>query len=389
MRRALLLGGGLAALAAGWAIAASPVINETVAIVDATTPTQQAGVDASGNLKVNCTTGCSASSGVGANNADSVAPVSTGLGQAQSFLFGFDGTNWDRLRLDGSDYLKVNCATGCAAGTAGNNADAVATVTTGLGQNQAYLYGFNGTSWDRLEDDASKNLKVNVNAALPTGANTIGAVTQSGTWNIGSITTLPALPTGANTIGAVTQSGTWNIGSITTLPALPTGSNTIGAVTQSGTWNIGSITTLPALPTGSNTIGVVGLNAGTNTIGQVGLVPVTSGGLSISSTQVASNTTAIVVKGSAGQLYGLELYNNSATIAYVKLYNATSATCGSGTVIQRAMIPANASGAGAISNNVDGLAYSTGITMCITGGFADSDTTAPSASTYIVNVLYK
>jgi hypothetical protein len=35
-------------------------------------------------------------------------------------------------------------------------------------------------------------------------------VTQSGTWNIGSITTLPSIPTGANTIGAVTQaSGPW------------------------------------------------------------------------------------------------------------------------------------------------------------------------------------
>lgn len=55
------------------------------------------------------------------------------------------------------------------------------------------------------------------------------------------------------------QSGTWNIGSITTLPALPTGSNTIGAVTQAGTWNIGSVTTLPALPAGANTIGTVNL----------------------------------------------------------------------------------------------------------------------------------
>jgi hypothetical protein len=296
MRRALLLGGALAALATGWVLAAAPIVNETVAIVDPFTPSQQAGVDGAGNLKVNCTTGCSAGSGTGANNADSVAPVSTGLGQSQSFLFGFDGTNWDRLRLDGSDNLKVNCTTGCSAGTAGNNADGVATVTTGLGQTQGYGYAFNGTSWDRLEDDASKNLKVNVNAALP---------------------------------------------------------------------------------------------AGTNTVGNVGLAPQTGGGLSISSTQVANNTTAIVIKSGAGQLYGLELYNNSATIAYVKLYNATSEICGSGTPVQRAMIPANAAGAGAISNNVNGIAYSTGIAMCVTGGFTDSDTTAPSASTYIVNVLYK
>lgn len=41
------------------------------------------------------------------------------------------------------------------------------------------------------------------------------AATQSGTWNIGSITTLPSLATGGNVIGAVTQSGTWNVGTVT------------------------------------------------------------------------------------------------------------------------------------------------------------------------------
>jgi hypothetical protein len=88
-----------------------------------------------------------------------------------------------------------------------------------------------------LKVNVGNTVTVTLGAALPTGSNVIGAVTQSGTWNIGSITTLPALATGSNVIGAVTQSGTWNIGSITTLPALPTGSNTIGAVTQaSGPW---------------------------------------------------------------------------------------------------------------------------------------------------------
>ena len=107
--------------------------------------------------------------------------------------------------------------------------------------------------------------------ALPAGGNVIGAVTQSGTWNIGAIATLPALTTGAAVIGAVTQSGTWNVGTITTLPALPTGGNVIGSVTQSGTWNVGTITTLPALATGANTIGNVGLIAGAAAIGTVGV----------------------------------------------------------------------------------------------------------------------
>ena len=164
-----------------------------------------------------------------------------------------------------------------------------------------------------------------IGTALPTGSNVIGGVTQSGTWNVGSITTLPslptgtnaigsvgvtslpalptgsnaigsvgvtgtvtvslgaALPTGSNVIGGVTQSGTWNVGSITTLPALPTGSNVIGAVTQSGTWNVGSITTLPALPTGSNVIGAVTQSAGPWTTVERGTV-IAHGSASVTTT---------------------------------------------------------------------------------------------------------
>lgn len=103
----------------------------------------------------------------------------------------------------------------------------------------------------------------------------------------------------------------------------------------------------------------------------------------------ANNTTALVVKATAGVLYTLEAFNNSATIAYVKLYDAASATCGSGIPIIRYMIPANATGAGYISPNVNGTSFSTGITMCITTGIADADTGAPGATTYLVNVHYK
>jgi hypothetical protein len=54
------------------------------------------------------------------------------------------------LAADGSQFLKVNCAVGCTGGaTVADNADAVAT-TTGLSRNTAELFGFNGTNWDRL-----------------------------------------------------------------------------------------------------------------------------------------------------------------------------------------------------------------------------------------------
>jgi len=42
------------------------------------------------------------------------------------------------------------------------------------------------------------DIKRTVNVVLGTGANVVGAVTQSGTWNVGTITTLPAVEQGTS-----------------------------------------------------------------------------------------------------------------------------------------------------------------------------------------------
>lgn len=99
---------------------------------------------------------------------------------------------------DASHNLEVNCVAGCVAGSGSfnNNADAVATSSTN-GQAAAWLYAYNGATWDRLRDDGSKNLMVSLGAALPAGSNVLGAVTQSGSWNLGSISGSITLPTGA------------------------------------------------------------------------------------------------------------------------------------------------------------------------------------------------
>jgi len=96
----------------------------------------------------------------------------------------------------------------------------VATDDSGTGHVQIVKLAYSADG-SRTPIDADTNgLKVNVGntvtvtlgSALPAGSAVIGAVTQSGTWNVGSITTLPALATGSNTIGAVTQaSGPWTV----------------------------------------------------------------------------------------------------------------------------------------------------------------------------------
>ena len=108
-----------------------------------------------------------------------------------------------------------------------------------------------------------------------------------------------------------------------------------------------------------------------------------------SSTIIPNNTTAVVVKNTPGQVYGIECFNNSATIAYIKVYDATTATAGSGTPVARYMCPSSTSGAGFVVSYQIGRAFTSGITYIMTTGIADSDTAAPAANTYIVNVYYK
>lgn len=115
--------------------------------------------------------------------------------------------------------------------------------------------------------------------------------------------------------------------------------------------------------------------------------------IKITSTIAANNITAIVIKSTGGNVYSVDAFNNSTTIAYIKLYNAvsTSVTCGSGTPQARYMIPfgSSSSGGGFNISNINGDSYGLGIVLCITTGIADNDTSAPAALTYIVNVHYK
>jgi len=89
--------------------------------------------------------------------------------------------------VDGTiDVSVVGSITSSSVGSTSNATDAQATSTN----NQSsvdWLYGFNGATWDRLQVDASKNLKVVV-GALPTGTNTIGAVSIVPTASGGSTT---------------------------------------------------------------------------------------------------------------------------------------------------------------------------------------------------------
>lgn len=99
-----------------------------------------------------------------------------------------------------------------------------------------------------------------------------------------------------------------------------------------------------------------------------------------------NNTTAVPVAVVPQTLTSLGCFNATATIFYVKVYNAISATAGSGTPLERYGCPASTSGAGRTTNYSSGHRYSVGITYVVTTGIADNDTTAPAANAGIVEM---
>lgn len=200
-----------------------------------------------------------------------------------------------------------------------------------------------------------------------TSVGVTSGVPTSGTGTVSTIDQLIAvgLPiTNANANGQATMANSAPVviaSNQASIPVTLTSTTITGtaAVTQSGTW-------------------------ATN------LIPATSGGLTISSTLIASGTNATSVKASAGQLYKVEVTNNSANIGYLKIYNTASApTAGAGTPVIRLMVPGNASGTGVLSTYDNGVAFATGIGFTFTGGIADADTTSVAASAFIVNLYYK
>lgn len=120
--------------------------------------------------------------------------------------------------------------------------------------------------------------------------------------------------------------------------------------------------------------------------------PTTAGGLSVYFVQPTASDNHVVIKAGAGQIYKLTVTNNSATVNYIRFYNATTGFngCNSATnLVYQAAIPASTS-VGGLSDSWDlGMAFATGISICVTSGYATTDTTNATASAMSVNVGYK
>jgi hypothetical protein len=217
--------------------------------------------------------------------------------------------------------------------------------------------------------------------AMPTSA-AAGLYATGFAPDIGSSTTPAWTGSGTPTLLGLLQ-GLYNVASGPISPQTGAGHDIGG--TELLYWGSASL----AAGTGWGTAPSAGAIVG-NVNAAISAIPV--GGASISSEIVPNNTTAVVVKASAGTLYAAQVYGIGSGPAYLKIYNATSATCGSGTPVLRWMIPAAATAANGTGSNIpipaQGIALGTGLTYCVTGGITDADTTAPAASSYLINIEY-
>ena len=148
--------------------------------------------------------------------------------------------------------------------------------------------------------------------------------------------------------------------------------------------------------TGTVNIAVINSSAPDTSIVTVGLDPGSAtaafnGGESNYSFVSTGAVQAANIKASAGRVYGVEFFNNSASAVYVRLYNETGAPASTdvANILWRGMIPPLANGGAIQVSWPNGLAFSTGIGVRVSTGIADTDTGALTASTVLGNVRYQ
>lgn len=250
-------------------------------------------------------------------------------------------------------------------GSTTQNSASVANGTMALGQFNTTPTTITSGNMSPVQLDSAGNLLVNVKAGGGSGgtSSTFGSAFPSTGTALG-------LTNGTNMVG---WSATTNYGTAPSAIAVPavnafiTNANANGQTTMSASAPVTIASNQSAVPTTTATA--------------------TTGGASTSKLIAANTTNATSLKASAGTLYGIQAFNNSATIGYLKLYNkASSPTVGTDTPVKVIMIPAS-SGA-AIPFPEQGVAFGTGIAYAVTGGIADTDTTAVAASAFIINIDY-
>lgn len=134
--------------------------------------------------------------------------------------------------------------------------------------------------------------------------------------------------------------------------------------------------TIAAIPAGTNAVGDVGIQYRANA----------TGAASVAKIVAAASTNATSVKGSTARVVGWSLFNNTAAVKFVRLYNKTTApTVGTDSPALVIPIPAN----GQITYySSGGIAFGSGLAYAITNAVADLDATAVAANDVLGGIYY-
>lgn len=294
------------------------------------------------------------------------------------------------VNSDGS--VNVVCTSGCTGGGGGGNVN---------------LTGINGVT-PLAGAGATGTGSLRTTQAQDTTTVAGAAPTTTGIYVTGA--SAAALATAANQTTANTSLATIATNSGSSIPA---GTALIGKVgidqTTDGTTNAVHLVAGTAIAgkvgidqTTDGTTNAVHLVAGTAVAGKVGidqttpgttnavqLIPGTSGGLTWTTFEPAASDNHTNLKNGAGQVYEITAFNNSATINYLRLYNAASGFngCNSATNLVAVFhIPANTSDAGYIYKSDVGIPFSTGISYCVVSAYGQATTTNATASAIDINI---
>jgi hypothetical protein len=120
------------------------------------------------------------------------------------------------------------------------------------------------------------------------------------------------------------------------------------------------------------------------------VTPATSGGTSAYHAVAAASNNAASIKGSAGQVFGCNIYNNAAYPIYVKLYNKATSPApatDNGLLIKVFGVQA---GTQFPYFNVTGVSgFTNGIGIAVVKGITDTDNTALALSDCLIEIDYK
>jgi len=239
------------------------------------TATQAGATDPDGNLApllVDADGALITSAGGSGSNA-SVGPTGDPVPASATLVGGTDGTDLRGIKVDASGELQVDvlssalptgAATEATLGTLNGKVPSGLTVTS-----TRLLVDASGTTQPisgtvTAVQATGSNLHIVVDSGTITTVSTVTAVTTVST--VSAVTAITnALPTGSNVIGGVTQSGTWNVGTITTITnTVPT--KEIIASTATLTNVASSATSVTVLASNANRLGAMIFNDSTQVL---------------------------------------------------------------------------------------------------------------------------